>query len=142
MKIVKYILIAGILLIIYITEPIWRVQSTYTSTDDFPIEKRMQAQQDKRDALNAEEGKKLRELEKKFGKKPEVKYKSKVPKPLERYWNSKLLEGESICDDICTPLHPTNNGWATSCQYKVRSKDGTLKLKLDTYTIRDGKIIK
>ena len=136
MKIVKYILIAAILLTIYITEPLWRVQSDTSATETSQIDKEIKEQQDVRKHLIAEETIKLRKLEEKFGKKPSVAYKSRVPKPLQAYWDQK---GITVYDDICTRLKSSNNGWTTSCQYKVKGDPG---LKFDIYIIRHGKIVR
>jgi len=139
MKILKYILVVGILLTLYITEPMWRV---YKTTEVSQIDEKITKQQKERNKLIAEEAEKLRILEEKFGKKPSVAYKSRVPEPLQTYWDRSLNEGESIYEDICSRLEASTNGWSTTCQYKIRSKKGSSGLQLETYIIKDGKVIR
>jgi len=142
MKIMKYILIIGILIALYITESMWRVQSNTNNTEISSIDKEILQQQTERNNLIAEEAEKLREYEEKFGKKPSVKYKSRVPKPLQQYWDKTLNSSESIYEDICSPLKASDKGWSTICQYKIKSKKGSSVLKLNTYIIRNGVIVK
>jgi hypothetical protein len=131
MKILKYIFIAGIILILYITEPMWRVHKTIEVTHV-----------DEKSNLIPAEAEKLKKLEEKIGKKPSVAYKSRVPKPLQTYWDNTLKSSQSIYEDICTPIKASDKGWITSCQYKVKSKNGTSGLKLNTYIIKHGKVVK
>jgi hypothetical protein len=142
MKIIKYILIIGILLTLYITESIWRVQSNTNDTELSSIDKEILEQQTERNNLIADEAEKLREYEEKFGKKPLVAYKSRVPKPLQKYWDKTLDATETIDEDICSPIKATNEGWKTTCQYKIKDKNGYSKLHFDTYVIKDGVIVK
>ncbi|RRS31775.1 MAG: hypothetical protein P794_03200 [Epsilonproteobacteria bacterium (ex Lamellibrachia satsuma)] len=142
MKILKYLLIAGILLALYITEPLWRVRSNTNTADISQIDKKIKEQQDERNALLAAEAEKLRKLEEKFGEKPSVAYKSRVPEPLQEYWDKTLGDTDSIYEDICSPLKAGSDGWTTTCQYKVKSKNGSSELRLDTYIIKNGKIVK
>jgi len=142
MKIIKYILIVGILLALYITEPMWRVQKNINDAEVSSIDKEISEQKKERNDLIAAEAEKLRIYEDKFGKRPSVAYKSRVPQPLQEYWDKTLNETESIYEDICSPLKAADNGWTTTCQYKIRSEKRSSGLKLDTYVIRDGKVVK
>jgi len=142
MKILKYILIAAVLLAVYITEPLWRVQRNNNASEDAYPNKIIEAQKNERRNLNTAEAEKLRKQEEKIGEKPAVAYQSRVPKPLKEYWNTVLKKGETVYEDICTPLQATDKGWMTSCQYKVRSPKGNSELRLDTYIIKNGKIVK
>jgi len=139
MKILKYILVIVILLTLYITEPLWRV---YKTTEVSQIDEKITKQQKARNKLKAEEAEKLRILEEKFGKKPSTAYKSRVPAPLQTYWDKSLNTGESIYEDICTPLQASEKGWVTTCQYKIRGKKSSSGLQLETYIIKDGKVIR
>jgi len=142
MKILKYILFAGVLLTLYITEPIWRVQKNTNTTEVSQIDQEIKQQQDDRNNLIAEEAEKLRKYEEKFGKKPSVKYKSRVPKPLQEYWDKTLDENDSIYEDICSRLKASDKGWTTTCQYKIKGKNGSSGPLLDTFVIRDGKVVR
>ena len=142
MKIITYILIAGILVTLYITEPMWRVQKSTNTTELSAIDQEIKTQQDGRNNLIAEEAEKLRKYEEKFGKKPSVAYKSRVPKPLQEYWDETLDDTDSIYEDICTRLTASDKGWTTTCHYKIKGKNGSSGLKVDTIIIRDGKVIK
>ena len=137
MKIIKYILIAGVLLTLYITEPMWRVQNN--SSDLSQIDKEIANQKNERNNLIAAEAEKLRIYEEKFGKKPSTAYKSRVPQPLQEYWDKIYNDSDAIYEDICTPIKASNKGWKTTCQYKVKGKTG---LQLDTYVISNGKVVR
>ncbi len=142
MKIIKYILIVGVLLTLYITEPMWRVQPNTNDTEMSSVDKEISEQKKERNNLIAAQAEKLRIYEEKFGIKPSAAYKSRVPKPLQDYWDKTLNESESIYEDICSPLKASDNGWTTTCQYKIRSEKSSSGLKLDTYVIRNGKVVK
>ena len=142
MKIIKYILFAGVLLALYITESMWRPQSNSNTAEVSQIDKEISEQQSERNNLIAAEAEKLRIYEEKFGKKPSVAYKSRVPKPLQEYWDKTLNATDSIYEDICTRLNASDNGWTTTCHYKIKGKNGSSGLKVDTYVIRDGKVVK
>ena|GEM_PF-1039490 len=141
MKILKYILVGGILLTLYITEPMWRVQPNTNNTEVSSVDKEISEQQTERNNLVAEEAEKLRKYEEKFGKKPLVAYKSRVPKPLQEYWDKTLNDNDSIYADICSRLTASGNGWTTTCQFKIKSKNISSVLQIDTYVIRDGKVV-
>lgn len=138
----KYIIIIGLLLTLYITEPLWRVQFRTNNSLISQIDKELTEQDNKRKEFIAVETKKRIKLEEECGKKPSCAYKSKVPKPLQKYWNRTLKNPDSIHEEICTPLHAVKNGWMTSCQYKVKNSYNKIELRLDTYIIKDGKVIR
>jgi hypothetical protein len=142
MKIIKYILLIGILVTLYITESLWRPLPDSNDTEVSQIDKEIKKQQDYRKNLNAEEAEKSRKYEDKFGKKPSVAYKSRVPKPLQEYWDETLDENDTIYEDICSRLEATDNGWTTTCQYKIKGMNGSSGLKIDTFIIKDGKLLK
>ena len=142
MKILKYILFAGILLTLYITEPMWRAQTNNNDVEISSIDKEISEQKSERNNLIAAEAEKLRIYEEKFGKKPSVAYKSRVPKPLQDYWDKTLDDTDSIYDDKCSRLTASDNGWSTTCYYNIKGKNGSSSLKVDTFVIRDGKVIK
>jgi len=142
MKILKYILVAGILLALYITEPMWRIQPNSNDTEVSSVDKDISEQKAERNNLIAEEAEKLRKYEEKFGRKPLVEYKSRVPKPLHEYWDKTLDNTDTIYEDICSPLEASNDGWTTTCHYKIKGKNGSSGLQIDTYVIRDGKVVK
>ena len=142
MKIIKYILFAVILITLYITEPLWRPQPNSNATEVSQIDQEIKQQQDYRNNLIAEEAEKLRKHEEKFGKKPSVAYKSRVPKPLQEYWDKTLNDTDSIYEDICSHLKASDKGWETTCQYKIKGKNRSSMLQLDTFVIRDGKVVK
>ena len=142
MKILKYILFAGVLLTLYITEPMWRAQPNTNDTEVSAIDKEISEQQKARNNLTAEEAEKLRKLEEKFGKKPLVAYKSRVPKPLQEYWDKTLENPDALTEEICSRIKASTDGWTTTCQYKVKGKNGNLELMFDTYVIKNGKVIK
>ena len=120
----------------------WRVQKNINDAEVSSIDKEISEQKKERNNLIAEEAEKLRKYEDKFGKKPSVAYKSRVPQPLQEYWDKTLNDNESIYEDICSPLKAADNGWTTTCQYKIRSEKRSSGLQLDTYVIRNGKVVK
>jgi len=142
MKIIKYILIVGILLTLYITEPMWRVQPNTNDTEMSSVDKEILEQKTERNNLIAAEAEKGRIYEEKFGKRPSVAYKSRVPKPLQDYWDKTLNDNESIYEDICSPLKASNKGWKTTCQYKIRSEKRSSGLKFNTYIIKNGIVVR
>ncbi len=142
MKIIKYILFAGVLLTLYITESMWRPQSNSNTAELSQIDKEISEQQAERNNLIATEAEKLRTYEEKFGKKPSVAYQSRVPKPLQEYWDKTLDDTDSIHDDICTRLTASDKGWTTTCHYNIKGKNRSSGLKVDTFVIRDGKVVK
>ena len=143
MKIVKYLIIAVILFGLYVTEPLWRAHPNSSNAEVSQIDKKMNEQQDEHETLVAEEAEKLRKLEEKFGKKPTVRYKSRVPKPLQDHWDKTLKSGAYVYEDICSPLRASSNGWKTTCQYKIRNENGSSSgLQFDTYVIKNGKLLK
>jgi hypothetical protein len=142
MKILKYILVVGILLALYITEPMWKIQPDTNDIEVSSVDKEISEQLKEKNNLRTAEAEKLRKYEEKFGKKPSVAYKSRVPEPLQEYWDTTLDNTDSIYEDICSPLEATDNGWTTTCQYKIKAKNGYSELQLNTYVIRDGKVVK
>lgn len=138
----KYILVIGLLVILYITEPLWRAHPPTNNTEMSQIDKEILEQKNERNDLIASEAEKLRKIEEKCGKKPFCAYKSRVPKPVQTYWDKTLKNPDSLHDEICTPLQSVEKGWMTSCQYKVRTANDTVELRLDTYIIKDGKVIR
>ena len=140
MKIIKYILIVGILLALYITEPMWRVQKNINDVEVSSIDKEVSEQKKQRNDLIAAKAEKVRIYEEEFGKRPSVAYKSRVPKPLQDHWDNIYNDTDYlIYEDICTPLKASNKGWKTTCQYKVRGSSG---LKFDTYIIKNGVVVR
>jgi len=143
MKIVKYLIIVVILFGLYVTEPLWRAYPDLSNVEVSQIDKEMNEQQDDHETLVAEVAEKLRKLEKKFGKKPRVAYKSKVPIPLQTHWSNIFKSSDYVYDDICSSLKASDKGWETTCQYKIRHEDGSSSgLRFDTYIIKNGKILK
>ena len=139
---IKYILITGIIISLYITEPMWRIVPNNSVKEITAIEEKIKEQQDERNNLIANKAEKLRIFEEKFGKKPSVAYKSRVPKPLQEYWRKTLDATETIHEDICSLLKATDKGWETICQYKIKSRNGSSELMFNTYIIKDGVVIK
>ena len=138
MKILKYLLIAIILIALYITYPLWQLTSGQGSTDVSQVD---EYKAERKAMKNAEE-EALMAAEEKFGPKPSVAYQSRVPEPVQRYWDATLKADESIYEDICSPLQVTSEGWSTSCQYKIKSAKGLSPLRLDKYTIKNGEVVK
>jgi hypothetical protein len=136
MKIVKYLLLIAVIFVLYITAPMWTVTHGPSVIEEVEVE-----QGNKKAQLSTKDYE-LLEFENKFGKKPSIAYQSRVPKPLQEYWDNMLDESESIYDDICSPLEPSSNGWITTCQYKIKSKLGVSELKFDTYVIKHGKVLR
>ncbi len=137
MKIVKYFMIAIILVGLYITYPIWKLTPVKTDVDIVEINQNDQGQQHE---INQKLAADI-ELENKFGKKPYVAYKSRVPAPVQAYWDKTLKNGESIYEDICSPLQAGSKGWTTNCQYKIKKENGSSELMFNTYVIKDGQLI-
>jgi len=128
MKILKYLLLALLLVTLYITEPLWRVQSN-TNT--------IEVSQTNNNNLTISGADKLSKVEKKIGKKPTVQYKSRVPKPLREYWNKTYEDPGAVQKEQCSRLKASSQGWETTCHFKVNSI-----LKVHTYIIKNGIVIK
>jgi hypothetical protein len=137
MKILKYLLMVVIVIALYITYPLW--QLTPGTGSDIP-----QIDEEKVEAKPrmSEDDKALREAEEKFGPKPRVAYKSRVPEPVQRHWDETLEADESIYEDICSRLKVTAEGWSTTCQFKVKSEKGISPLRFKSYTIKNGQLVK
>lgn len=136
MKILKYLLVVVLLIALYITYPLWQLTpetgSAYiTDTDEEQVESKPSMSSEDQALIEAEE---------KFGPKPHAAYKSRVPDPVQRYWDETLKEDESIYEDICSPLKISNEGWSTTCQFKVKSEEGISPLQFETYIIKNGKL--
>ena len=128
MKILKYLLFAILLVTLYITEPLWRVQSN-TNT--------VEVSQKNNNNLTVSEADKLSKLEEKIGKKPTVQYKSRVPEPLREYWNKTFEDPDAVQKEQCSRLRASSQGWETTCHFKVNSIR-----EVHTYIIKNGKVIK
>ena len=140
MKILKYILFAVILFVLWVTEPLWFKKSydTTTSTTDTFI-----TEQDKeRKKLLKAEAAKLKALEDKFGPKPSAAYGSRVPVELRDYWNKTLKYPDSLVEEICEPIRPSARGWQTVCRYRAKNNSGNLQLRQNTYIIKDGVVFR
>ena len=140
MKILKYILLAGILFVLWVTEPLWFKKSydtTTSTTDTFITE-----QDQERKKLLKVETEKLKALEDKFGPKPSAAYGTRIPEALSEYWIKTLKYPDSIEEERCEPILPGSRGWETVCRYRVKNHIGRLELKQDTYIIKDGVILK
>ena len=135
---IKYILLAVALFLLWMTEPLWRTVDTTTS----PIDILVKEQQGARDELLAAEAKKLKNLETKFGKKPAGRYSTGVPLEVHQYWNKTLSDPGSLEEERCGPIQAGNNGWVTVCRYRAKNSSGSLELRQDTYTIKNGTVIK
>jgi hypothetical protein len=140
MKILKYIFIAGIILILWVTEPLWFKKSydTTTSTTETFI-----TEQDKeRKKLLKAEAAKLKALEDKFGPKPSASYGTRVPPALSEYWDKTLKYPDSLEEARCEPIRASARGWQTVCRYRAKNSSGHLELRQDTYIIKDGVVLR
>ena len=137
MKIVKYILVAALIFILWVTEPLWMKKSYDTpvasTTDTFISE-----QDKERKKLLKAEAAKLKALEDKFGTKPVAAYGSRVPQELYDYWNKTLKYPDSLEEELCEPIRPAPRGWQLVCRYRAKNSSGHLSLKQDTYIINNG----
>lgn len=141
MKILKYIGIIGIVLILWITEPLWFKKSYDTpslSTTDIFVDK----QSKERKELLKSELAREKALEDKFGPKPIGAYGTRVPTALYNYWAKTLEFPDSLTEERCQPIRPGANGWQIVCRYRAKNGSGNLKLRQDTYIIRDGVILR
>ncbi len=68
MKIIKYILLAIILIILYITEPLWEPQLNNNVTEVTQIDQEVPEQHDERNNSNIDETEILQKIEDDFGK--------------------------------------------------------------------------
>ena len=141
MKILKYLLIIVVLVALYITYPIWKLTPRVTVSEVQNIDEPISETKDKRKNLDIEATAQI-ELEDKIGPMPSVAYQSRVPRPLQRYWDETLNENESIYEEICSRLKATKDGWTTTCQFKIKRGKGISTLRFETYTIKNGEVIK
>jgi hypothetical protein len=138
MKLIKYILIAAALFLLWMTEPLWRKVNTTTS----PVDVHVAKQKDERSKLIAAEAKKKKDLEAKFGKKPAPRYSTGVPPAVQKHWDKTLSYPNSLEEERCGPIRPGNNGWVTVCRYRAKDSSGALQLRQNTYTIKNDTVIK
>ena len=140
MKILKYILFASILLVLWVTEPLWfkRSYNTTTSTTDTFITEQDQG----RKKLLKAEAAKLKALEDKFGPKPSAAYGTRIPEVLAEHWKKTLKYPDSLEEERCEPIRAGSRGWQIVCRYRVKNHTGHLELRQDTYIIKDGVILK
>ncbi len=141
MKILKYILIAGIIFVLWVTEPLWFKRS-YDTPEASPTDTFITEQDKERKKLLKAEAAKLKALEDKFGPKPSAAYGSRVPAALNEYWKKTLKYPDSLEEVICKPIHPGARGWQTVCRYRVKNDSGRLELRQDEYVIKDGVIVR
>lgn len=141
MKIFKYILIAAILFILWVTEPLW-FKKSYNVQEPSAVDTFVSKQDQERKKFLKAEIEKGKSLEEKFGPKPSVAYGSRVPRVLATYWKETLKYPDSLTEDICEPIYASTKGWELVCRYKVKNSAGKLELRQDTYTINHGVIIK
>ena len=141
MKILKYILFAVILFVLWVTEPLWFKKSYDTSnastTDIFITEQDIE-----RKKLLKPEAARLKDLEDKFGPKPSAASGTRVPEALSTYWKNTLKYPHSLGEERCEPIRPGARGWQTVCRYRAKNSSGRLELRQDTYIIKDGVILK
>jgi len=140
MKILKYILFAGIIIVLWITEPLWFKRSYDTTAS--PTDTFVTKQDKERKKLLKAQAAELKALEDKFGPKPSAAYGSRVPPALHDYWMKTLKYPDSLDEVICKPITPGTRGWQTVCRYRVKNDSGRLELRQDTYIIKDGVIIR
>ena len=137
MKIIKYILFATLLFILWITEPLWFKKSYDTpkasSTDIFVTE-----QDKERKKLLKAEAAKAKALEDKFGVKPTAAYGTRVPQELYDYWAKTLKLPNSLEEERCEPIRASVRGWEIVCRYRVKNSSGHLGLRQNTYIINNG----
>ncbi len=142
MKIIKYILFIALLFTLWVTKPLWIPVKSYTDTTVSPVDIQIKEQQTQRNTRIAAEDKKLKELESKFGKKPVGKYGTHVPLAVEEYWNKTLSNPASLEEERCSPIKASIDGWVTVCRYRAKDRSGTLILRQDAYTIKNGTVVK
>ncbi|RLA71255.1 MAG: hypothetical protein DRG09_00785 [Epsilonproteobacteria bacterium] len=140
MKILKYILLASILFILWVTEPLWFKKSYNTNTT--PTDTFITEQDQERKKLLKDEAAKLKALEDKFGPKPSVAYGTRIPHALSIYWGKTLKYPDSLEEERCEPVRPGARGWQIVCRYRVKNHIDRLELRQDTYIIKDGVILK
>ena len=136
MSMMKYILFALILLGLWISEPLWMKSNTNTTTS--PIDTHITEQEKARAELLSTEAKKLKELETRFGPKPYGKYSTGVPPAVYEYWDKTLKYPDSLEEERCGPIRAGDNGWTTVCRYRAKNSSGSLELRQDTFSIKDG----
>ncbi len=141
MKILKYILIAGILFVLWVTEPLW-FKKSYTVGEPSSVDTFVSKQDEERKNFLKAESEKRKALENKFGPKPSTAYGSRVPPALARYWQKTLKYPDSLEEELCESIRASKNGWQVVCRYRAKNSSGKLELRQDTYTIKNGVIIK
>ena len=140
----KYLLLVIIILILWITEPMWRAghitghsAAPDYESDDIPTETYHNQKK---------EVKPLSEAEKKFiaefGNKPAVDYDSDTPYVVKEYWKKVYKHPERILPLSCTRLEMSPKGWKTTCNFKTKehSSDSTYELQQEIYYIKNGAI--
>ena len=129
MKIIKYILFAGIVVTLWVTAPIWMPTSKYQSTEASQVDTLVSQQKAERNALLKAQDNKLEEIEGKFGKKSSV-----IP-VLKKHWAKTFTDTDEFEWLRCERIVAGKNGWIAVCQYRLKGA-----MKQDTYTISHGNV--
>ena len=130
MKVIKYLIMIGIALALWITAPIWMPDTTYHGSSEVSqTDTEVSQQKKERNALLKEQDRKLAELEAKFGTKDSV-----LPS-LKSYWATNFSDADAFELLRCEKLTAGYDGWIAVCQFRLQGK-----IKQDTYTINHGKV--
>ena len=128
MKVIKYILIIGIGLVLWITAPIWMIDTTYHgSHDTSQVDKEVTQQKQERNKLLKAQDKERAELEAKFGPKDTV-----IPS-LKKHWAATYTKADEFEWLRCERIKPGNNGWIAVCQFRLKGA-----MRQNSYTIKYG----
>ena len=137
MKIIKYILFAALLFVLWITEPLW-FKKSYDTPEASPTDTFISTQDTERKKLLKAEAEKQKALEDKFGVKPTAAYGTRVPQELYDYWAKTLKFPDSLEEERCEPIRASARGWEIVCRYRVKNRSGHLGLRQNTYIINNG----
>lgn len=129
MKVLKYILFISIILALWITAPIWMLDSTYHGESSSQVDTLVSKQEAERNALLKAQDKKRVELESKFGQKSSV-----IP-ALKKYWAKTFTDADTFEWLRCERIIAGDDGWIAVCQYRLKGA-----MQQDTYTINHGNI--
>lgn len=141
---IKYLILAIAIFVLWVTEPIWRTSHitghTIVPTEHEPDNITTETYQDQKKTT-----KPRTEAEKRyiadFGEKPSIDFDSDTPYTVKSYWKKVYKHPERILPLSCTHLKMTPRGWKTTCNFKTQEHSTDVyELQQETYYIKNGTV--
>jgi len=131
MKVIKYFLIGVLLLVLWVTAPLWMPQSYDSLPEQSSVDAYVLDQKEQRNTLLKAQDMKFSKLEEQFGKQ------SDVMKAIKSYWAYTYSHGDAFELLRCTKIQAGAKGWTTVCSFRLKSV-----MQQDSYTVNNGFVSK